>query len=167
VYDLLSKKAFSIQGGARLAKSIVIAMSLVVLLAGTCAAQGSGFGIGIILGEPTGLSCKAWTTEATAFDVAAAWSFTDDGAFHIHADYLYHRFDLFDLESGSLPLYFGIGGRIKFLDDTRASLRLPVGIDYFFGGAPLDAFFEVVPMLDLAPETEFDISAGIGLRYFF
>ena len=148
-------------------KSIFVFLLGIVVLPIASMAQDSGFGLGIILGEPTGISFKNWVGSREAFDVAVAWSFEGEGAIHIHADYLYHRFDMFDLEDGKLPLYFGIGGRIKFLDDTRVSLRIPVGIAYLFGEAPLDAFFEVVPMLDLAPETDFDISAGLGLRYFF
>jgi hypothetical protein len=148
-------------------KAIVVSAVAALCVAASAAAQDDGFGIGIILGEPTGVSVKMWTSDATAIDIAGAWSFTDDGAAHIHADYLYHRFDVFDLQKNKLPLYFGIGGRVKFLDDTRVSLRLPIGIDYLFADAPLDIFLEVVPMLDVAPETDFDINAGIGVRYFF
>jgi hypothetical protein len=36
-------------------------------------AQADGFGVGIILGEPTGLSGKYWLTEKTAVDAAVAW----------------------------------------------------------------------------------------------
>ncbi len=55
-------------------------------------AQNSGLGVGMILGEPTGLSAKMWTGKMTAFDAAAAWSFGDEGALHLHADMLFHNF---------------------------------------------------------------------------
>ncbi|MBP2681688.1 MAG: hypothetical protein H6Q78_1551, partial [Candidatus Krumholzibacteriota bacterium] len=45
--------------------------------------------------------------------------------------------------------------------------RVPVGLTYIFDGAPLDIFFEIVPILDLIPDTEFDANAAIGIRFYF
>lgn len=127
----------------------------------------SGVGFGIIVGEPTGLSFKAWVSRTTAFAAAAAWSFKDERKLHFHLDYLLHNFKVFRLKSGKLPLYYGIGGRIKFETDTRLGIRIPIGVCYIFKHPSLDIFFEIVPLLDLAPETAFNLNASIGLRYFF
>jgi len=125
-------------------------------------------GLGVIFGEPTGLSGKIWTTSRTAFDFGAAWSFQGDGHFHLHADYLFHNFDYFDVDKGALPFYIGIGGRVRFQDgDDRFGVRFVVGIEYFFEDWPMAAFVEVVPILDLAPETEGDINGGLGIRFYF
>ena len=147
-------------------RSIIIGLLGVMILAGSAAAQGN-FGLGIILGEPTGVSAKLWITERTAIDAAAAWSFSNETAFHLHADYLFHNFDLISVEKGKLPVYFGIGGRVKFEDESLIGVRIPVGLAYFFDGAPIDIFLEVVPILDLAPDTEFTANAAVGIRYFF
>src|SRR5699024_5244994 len=97
------------------------------------AQQRSGTGIGFMVGEPTGLSLKSWTSSKNAFDVGLAWSLSSD-AFHIHADYLWHNFNLFnDVQSGSLPLYYGIGGRVIFDDnDAKIGARVPVGLRDLF-----------------------------------
>jgi hypothetical protein len=147
-------------------RSIVIAVMAVMLFAGSAVSQGS-FGLGIIVGEPTGVSAKFWVTDRTAIDAAAAWSFSDEAALHLHADYLLHNFDLINVEQGRLPIHFGIGGRVKFEDESRVGVRIPVGLTYIFDGAPVDIFFEVVPILDLIPDTEFDLNAAIGARFFF
>ncbi len=125
------------------------------------------FGIGVIFGEPSGLSAKMWTTNTTGFDLGLAWSFSGDGNFHIHGDYLFHNFGVFDVSKGSLPVYIGIGGRILFQDNTKVGIRLPIGLEYYFADWPLAVFGEIVPILDLAPDTEFDINGGIGLRFYF
>ncbi len=44
-------------------------------------AQQKDFGLGIILGEPTGVSGKLWTSSENAFDFAAAWSFSGRWSF--------------------------------------------------------------------------------------
>jgi hypothetical protein len=138
-----------------------------MLLCSNASAQVSGFGLGIILGEPTGISAKLWKGETTAIDAAAGWSSGKNSVLHLHADYIFHNFNLIDVQKGKLPFYYGIGGRVKFADDTKVGIRIPVGMNYIFAGAPFDIFLELVPLLDLMPDTEFDIKAGLGARYFF
>lgn len=132
-------------------------------------AQARDTGVGLIVGEPTGLSFKQWTGSSHAFDAAAAWSFVDEGALHLHADYLWHWFDRVEgVESGRLPLYMGVGGRIKFGEnDELIGVRIPFGADFLLDEAPFDVFLEIVPILDLAPETDVQINAAIGARFWF
>ena len=130
-------------------------------------AQDSGTGLGIIVGEPTGLSLKMWTGSNSAFDAAAAWSFSGDGQLHLHADYLRHSFDIFDVNKGKLPLYYGLGAKVVLKNETVIGARVPVGLAYIFEDSPLDIFFEVVPGLDLTPSTDFAINGGVGIRYYF
>jgi hypothetical protein len=149
------------------ARTILIGIVAVMIFAGSAAAQGN-FGLGIILGEPTGVSGKLWLSERSAIDMAAAWSFGGhDDAFHLHADYLLHNFDLISVSKGRLPIHFGVGARVKFEDDSKLGVRVPVGLTYIFDGAPLDIFFEIAPILDLIPDTEFEANAAIGIRFFF
>ena len=126
-------------------------------------------GIGVILGEPTGLSAKLWTSANTAFDLGLAWSFSGNGNFHIHGDYLFHRFGVFNVSKGALPLYFGVGVRMLFRDDAddNIGIRFPIGIEYFFDDLPLAVFVEIVPILDLTPSSDFDINGGLGGRFYF
>ncbi len=141
-----------------------------ILLCSNAVASGGNFGLGIIIGEPTGVSAKLWIGDNHALDAAVAWSFIgndQDIILHIHADYLYHTFNIFNVEKGRLPLYYGIGARIKFQDRSRVGVRVPVGLEYIFRGNYVDLFLEVVPLFDLTPETEFGINSAIGIRYFF
>jgi hypothetical protein len=149
-------------------RQIIITVMLVTLTAGTAGAQ-HDFGLGIIVGEPTGLSGKFWLSQNSAIDGAVAWSFEGEDAFHLHMDYLLHSFDLIRVDKGKLPLYYGIGGRIKFdeEDNARVGLRIPVGLEYIFTGERVDLFLEIVPLLDLVPDTDFSLNGGIGVRYFF
>lgn len=125
------------------------------------------FGIGVILGEPTGISAKFYNGGNSALDFGAAWSFGTNASMHLHADYLFHRFDLITVDVGRLPLYYGIGGRLRFADESTVGLRIPIGLSYYFENDPLEIFFEVVPILDLAPATNFSGNGGVGLRYYF
>lgn len=145
-------------------------------------AQRSGFGAGLIIGEPTGISVKGWVAGDRAIDGALAWNLGYGGAFRIHADYLFHKYDLIKVSKGALPLYYGPGIRMRFWNegrywrhgdwhdgDGRADLavRFPVGLAYQFDGAPVDCFMEVVPALGLIPSTYLDFDFGLGARYWF
>lgn len=125
-------------------------------------------GIGVIVGEPTGLSLKSWTEGNNAFDLGVAWSFGPYDAINLHADYLWHNYDVFEEpETGNLPLYYGIGARVVLAEnDAVIGARFPVGINYIFEEAPLDLFLELAPILNLAPDTDFHIGGGVGLRFY-
>jgi hypothetical protein len=144
-------------------KLIIFMVVAFVLIAGPVALKAEGLGLGIILGEPTGLSGKMWMGGNTAVDAAAAWSFGDNGALHLHADYLFHKNDLMEFAS----LYYGLGAKVKLMDDVQVGIRVPVGLVHELESAPIDIFLEIVPGLNLIPETNFGINGGLGIRYYF
>lgn len=158
-------------------KNILFCMvfGLMMIFANPITAQDHGFGLGIILGEPTGFSAKAWTSTDNAFDFALAWSFKNyhhndnhnDGSLLLQADYVWHFFKAITVSKGKLPIYVGIGARVVFADDPDFGIRIPVGIDYLFADAPIDIFLEIVPIMDLTPETDFGVGGGLGIRYWF
>jgi hypothetical protein len=128
--------------------------------------ESRGFGAGIMLGEPTGISLKNWISKTNAWDAGIAWGFGKHGAFHLHGDYLWHKYDLINVDKGTLPLYYGVGARLLFADDTHLGIRGVVGLDYLFEGLPLDVFLEIAPIFDIVPGTEFSFNGAIGVRYF-
>jgi len=127
------------------------------------------FEAGAIFGEPTGASLKYWLNDQVAVDGAVGWTFRDDSDFYLHSDVLWHAFEVFPVSKGALPLYFGVGGLAKFRDnaDDIYGIRFPIGVNYLFENAPVSLFLEVAPVLDVAPSTRGDITAGIGVRYRF
>lgn len=88
---------------------------ILMVAAASAPAQDDDFGIGIIVGEPTGISVKNWLTHKTALDFAVAWSFSGrEDALHVHGDYLIHDFSLIPVDEEQLPVYYGIGVRYFF-----------------------------------------------------
>ena len=156
-------------------KKAALALVLLGALAGlTFAESNHNFGLGIMLGEPTGLSAKLWSSQTMAWDAGAAWSFVNGGYFQIHSDLLFHNFKLFEVETGRMSLFYGPGARVKFgaRDEfgdggTVVSIRGVVGLAYEFQETPLELFIEVVPMLDIVPSTAANMAGAIGFRYYF
>jgi len=145
----------------------LLLISIVSLFSLGLFAQDSGLGLGLIFGEPTGLSAKMWTSERTALDAAVAWSFSGVGWFHVQADFLIHNYDIISVSKGKLPLYYGVGAYTAFSSDFGLGARVPLGLAYQFEGAPVDIFAEIAPGLALLPDLGFYIGGGIGARYFF
>ena len=141
---------------------------LITSLLFSSAGPGPGvFELGLILGEPTGISAKLWFDRDTALDGALSWSLRDnDDKLHIHADFLWHDYGLIH-SSAVLPVYYGIGGRIILADNAHLGARVPIGISWLLGGAPLDLFIELAGILDIVPDLDFDLNGGIGIRYIF
>ena len=147
----------------------VLVLTLLALSAYDLRAQNRGTGLGVILGEPTGISFKHWVSGTTAIDAGLAWSFDADRT-HFHMTYLIHAFDWIkstDDFGSRLNFYYGVGGRAILENNSRAGGRGVLGLVYFFKGAPLDAFVEIAPIMDVVPETDFNLNGGIGMRYFF
>lgn len=152
-------------------KRLLLAILTLALFSGNAAAEGGDFGLGIIVGEPTGFIGKLFVSEKNAFDVALAWSLESPNYMHIHGDYLYHHYFVADFgeSQGEFGAYLGFGGRIALVDDhdDHVGIRFPLGIAYFFSDDRFDTFLEIVPIMDVAPKTDFDVEGAIGLRFFF
>jgi hypothetical protein len=156
---------------------LAVCMFLVVQGAVT---QDRGFGLGVIIGEPTGLSAKYWVSRVNAIDFGLGWSVggnwvgrsrshDDRGRrVHYHMDYLWHSFNAIH-SSQRFPLYYGIGGRLNAGAgyDESLAIRGVIGIAWLPLNTPADFFIEIVPSFELLPASAFGLDAGIGARYYF
>jgi hypothetical protein len=128
------------------------------------------FGLGFIIGEPTGLDGKLFLSNENALEFGTAWSLSGDNEFHLQGDYLFHRYGLFKMDTRDrMPLYFGVGATFVLVDrgDDVVGIRFPVGLSYIFADYPFDIFGAIVPILDVAPDTDFDLEGAIGARFWF
>ena len=93
-------------------------------------------GVGFALGQPMGATAKYWLSSTTAVDAFAGYHFNSN--FDMHADYLWHSFSSFDVTSGRLPFYIGLGGRVNLGDSSDFGMRTPFGISYLFPTDPIE-----------------------------
>lgn len=158
--------------------SIVLGF-VMILFVKPIAAQDHGFGLGLILGEPTGVSAKLWTSKVNAFDFALGVGvggdrikyqgiYNDGSRVHFHMDYLWHSFNAIS-STERFPLYYGIGGRFNTGGgyDESIGVRGVLGIAWLPASTPIDLFIEVVPVFQITPLTGLGIDGAIGVRYFF
>lgn len=177
-------------GNFKFAQFLVLSLLLVpVFSVKAMAATGDGShktGIGLILGEPTGLTAKFWLGSRDAIDVGLAYSYSD--YLLLYADYLFHFHGAFGSSSQfakDLTPYVGIGGELLFVtnsgsrssrhdryfrdnsDSLGVALRIPLGIEWMIHSVPLGVFAELVPGMGIAPGTYGFIQGGVGARFYF
>lgn len=131
--------------------------------------QDRGYGLGIMLGEPSGLNAKYWLDSKKALDFGLAYSFvTGNGTMAIHCDYVFHNNDLIDA-SVKVPVYYGFGARVRIGSNDNSSFgaRGVLGILYQLQTEPVDIFAEAAPVFNLFPKTTLHLDIAIGARYFF
>lgn len=142
-------------------------------------AEKGTFGIGLVLGEPTGVAAKLYLTEDRAIQGAVGSAFVG-GGLQVHADYVWHPWILEDRDSFTLPAYIGPGLRAIYYDKGRdgddyvaVGLRVVAGILFDFKELPLDVFVEVAGVGEYGFSSAADggvaaaINAGAGARYYF
>ncbi|HNW60898.1 MAG TPA: hypothetical protein PKI62_14555 [bacterium] len=152
----------------RFFSSLVAALLLCAGLASARPSGNGGFGVGLIVGAPTGLSIKSWLGPHRAIDAAAAWTTSGhDNSLYLHADMLIQRPNALHLDTAWLDWHYGLGVAMSFKDETETRLRIPIGLDYSLTSIPLEFFGEIVPAVLLTPDSGFDIDGGIGVRLFF
>lgn len=153
----------------------IIMVSICSLDAQVQSPKGKDFGFGIILGEPTGVTLKYWTQRENAFVFDLGKSYF--GSPRIGVDYLWH-FNAF--ESNIANLYAGPGGALgfghgngfwyedKYMDneELRLGVRGVFGVNVLPRNTPLETFFEIGVLMELAPDFNSSIDAALGIRFY-
>lgn len=124
------------------------------------------FGLGVVIGAPTGFTGKLWYNKTNAMQVNLAWAFSSD--FQMNVDYLWHRDGIFKVPEGRMPLYFGPGLRAQFgRYGTTLGISGVIGFEYIFQKEPFEIFLELSPAVLIVPATTAVLDGGFGFRYYF
>lgn len=174
-------------------RTLVTAFAAAVLLVvavrtaeATEVGYGRKFGLGVALGDPTGLSAKYWVGPTNSLDFGLGfygygfrnrcpdgnlcdrWN-ANAGSFNM--DYLWQS----NLVRGQAQLdwHIGAGGRIIWFtgcngDCFDLKARMPLGLDLMFNNPGfIEIFMEIAPALYIVPGIFADIEGGFGVRFYF
>jgi len=143
-------------------------------------ASSGAFGIGIMLGDPTGLTAKYWLSNENALAFSLGNSYL--GSLRFGFDYLWH-FDAF--HSNVVKLYAGPGLAVGFGRSGgwlynnegsrwyRADNNFGLGARGVFGvnivprRTPLEFFAELGLMIGLSPAFYTNVEGAVGFRFYF
>jgi hypothetical protein len=139
-------------------------------------------GVGLFVGEPTGIDLKLGLTPRSAIDILFGWyshwddrGGINDGAYG-HVTYLVQPL-LARGDTVLVPLRVGIGGAIydhagRFDQDLHLAVRVPFQVGIMFTRTPLEIYFEIalkgtVLAGDDHDHRFLDVDGGIGIRFYF
>lgn len=151
-------------------KKLLTALVLVLAAAHQSSAfkPEDGFGVGFVLGTPSGLSLSLPLGSANAVNAVLGYNLGDAANLQVQGDYVWIRENVLPVESGRISVYYGPGAfAIVGRDASAAGIRAVVGIDYRFADVPVQTFLEVGPGINVIPDTEAELGAGLGVRYYF
>lgn len=150
-------------------KSILIVLSLLVLSSNAKA----GHEAGIVLGSASGFSGLFDLGGGNAVDLGLAYS--SNSQFTITSDYLFTKTRSWNLQNVNSPLtlYYGIGLRLLNINSGKNNgkvalgPRAPIGVHLEINNPNISLFAELAPVLDIVPESNVEIMAGLGVRIRF
>lgn len=150
---------------------------------------GRKFGLGVVLGAPTGLSAKLWVAPTNALDFGLGFyggffnncwrenggTVCERGGSNVttfNMDYLWQSNIV--RSTAQLDWHLGVGGRAWFVggncsgDCVNVGARAPFGLDLMFNNPSfLEVFFEIAPVLYLIQGPALHIEGGLGVRFYF
>ncbi len=138
------------------------------------------FGIGLIVGDPTGPTGKHHFQGRPAFiDWAVGFPLLDGRGVYGHTDFLWQP-TLRAFDRARMDLYFGVGPKFYVyggdiddndVDNDSSSFwlgaRAPVGLDFMFNRVPIEVFAEVAAGLWIIEDVVFDLDVAAGCRWWF
>ena len=174
----------------RFVMNAFVAGLLVLAMAHAARATEVGYsrkiGLGVALGDPTGIVGKVWVSQTNAVDFGLGfqhygWRRCDTNG--LRCDYAYREFSMnvdylwqSNLVKGPLQLdwHIGVGGRLysfggdnRYEHDFDLGVRMPVGLDFMFHNPNfLEVFVEIAPALLILP-LYVDLEGALGVRLYF
>ncbi len=174
------QKTPSFSTAARVVRGLGLAALVVLALSGSSAeaqSRSSRFGLGGMIGEPTGLSMKLRLSDAFGIDFGVGFGVIGPGYGQVHADFL-GAVNLLERSRAGMDIYFGGGPRLAFAnrgngrwdgegDGLWVGVRGAVGLVWEFNQRNLDVFVEAAPTLWIVQGVFFDGGGAAGARYWF
>ncbi|TNE86375.1 MAG: hypothetical protein EP330_21790 [Deltaproteobacteria bacterium] len=137
--------------------------------------QSKNIGVGLVLGEPSGITGKFYLSRQHALDATLGTGTYDQGrdsALWFSLVYLWHPSVLHQDPAFDLGWHVGVGGFVvdhDVADNAAVGARVPIGLDFTLNEVPLQFFLDVSADVEILPDPVEDIwlGAGLGGRYFF
>ena len=150
-------------------KLVTLFLSVIILSSNAKAGHEAGF----VLGTASGFSGVLDLGGGNAVDLGLAYS--SNSQFTVTSDYLFTKARSWNLKNVSAPLtlYYGLGVRLLNIKSGKnngkvaVGPRAPIGVHMEITNPNISLFAELAPVLDVVPESNVEITAGLGVRIRF
>lgn len=148
---------------------------LVLAMLAIAAPARADVGLGVFIGEPTGVDLKLGMSHRSALDLVIGWdTYHDNHDHYAHLTYLVTPFVGVG-DSIMVPLRIGIGGALyddgDFDNGTNFAVRAPLELGLRFKRSPIEIYGEVALKLTFIDDHDnnetVDLDGGVGIRFYF
>jgi hypothetical protein len=152
-------------------KRSILAFGVVLICSSQARAEGGPFGLGLVVGTPTGLSLEYKLSSHTAIDGAVGVDLFFDRHLYVQGDFLFLLGDLLGGGDVGLTPYLGPGAFVADFGGKNGGagfgVRGPFGLMLDFTRAPLQIYGEFSLNLELVRDVHLGVGGAVGFRYFF
>jgi hypothetical protein len=136
------------------------------------------WGLGAVIGAPTGLSANYFLQENRTIHSTLAYDFNGDDALQFASHYTW-RMNNLHFEKVKLGWFYGVGGRFAFSNhdhnhkhhnddhDFEMGPSGTIGIFHEFEKVPLEVFLKGNLTVNIIEDTDVDADVMLGLHYNF
>jgi hypothetical protein len=149
------------------------------------------FGLGVLLGQPVGISMKLFVAPNHAFQLGLGYDLVLRDAGTVTLDYVWHPIPMASTRTLVLTWHIGLGGSLGVWPaghdyDCRdgdlvtpgiqpvcrtawvqPGVRAPLGFEVVLRDVPLELYAEFAPGVLVYPMIEFLAQGGFGVRWYF
>ena len=152
-------------------KLVLTTLAFGIAVAARATPARADFGIGLFLGDPTGIDVKIGLSNRSGLDLLFGVNTFREGRFNYgHLTYLVTPV-VAQGDAVIVPLRLGIGGALfGRSDDLRFAIRAPLEVALRFRRTPVEVYGEIALALTFfAPgdDLQTDLQGGVGFRVFF
>ncbi|MFB6271393.1 MAG: hypothetical protein ABEL51_00720 [Salinibacter sp.] len=147
----------------------LFALLFIVALAAAPPAQAQrapgAAGLGVHLGEPSGITAKIYNPNRASYDILAAWSLYEN-FFFLNGHALFeHPLSAQNVEQ-PLQWYIGPGAYLSVSNKAGFGVSGTIGVDILLADH-FEIYLQATPRFELVGETKPYLGGGLGLRYYF
>lgn len=142
---------------------------LLVLVGVHGSARAETIGIGLFLGQPTGLDLKIPLQRRSALDIVLGVNQFDDP--HLSYGHVQYLATLGVARGRSVNVPFRIGVGVALIgvtdDNTVVAARVPLQLGLRFRRSPIEIYGEIAFVVLFDDGTDTDVDGGAGIRVYF
>ena len=133
------------------------------------AGPGGDFGLGLVLGTPTGLSAEYFIDRANSLHLTLGLDALEGQRLYLSLNWRGYLASLVDGRRVRLPIYVGLGGYVADQELNSFGVRAPLGFSIDFRRNPLNLFFELGAALELTGDESLSarIGGAFGFHFYF
>jgi hypothetical protein len=130
-----------------------------------------GTSLGLVLGNPNGISARHWLSEEHSIEGAAGWA-VSRSRFQVNGNFLWNQPGAVSIGDQAFDLFYGAGVSLRTKSGSANNEvvfgpRVPIGLSHDFANPDIEVFAEAALNIGIIPSSDLYLDANLGVRFYF